>query len=162
MATHRRDVSVHFGVPDALEAAVGAAELPMVRVPDVRLCSEATAIARIAAAGLVPGQRDPRPRPVGGRSEVVIRTRPRHGSAVRRGTRVDYELAPGEPMGLPLAVVEHGLDAATSTSSAVSASPVWSRSASATGGAWEGYVDYDAVETIHAIVADEKAADLDE
>ena len=97
MATHRTDVSVRFGVPGLLETAVEAAEVSILRVPDVRMHSEAAAVAVIARAGLVPGQRHPRPRPTGGRSEVVVRTCPREGTPVRRGTRVDYELLPGEP-----------------------------------------------------------------
>ena len=68
-----------------------------VRVPDVRMHSEAAAVALITRAGLVPGQRSPLPRPASGRSEVVMRTRPREGTLVRGGTRVDYELLPGEP-----------------------------------------------------------------
>ena len=97
MATHRTDVSVGSGVPGLLETTVRTIELPLLRVPDVRLRSEAAAIATIAEAGLVPGQRSPRPRPASGRSEVVIRTSPRAGTLVRRGTRIDYELLPGEP-----------------------------------------------------------------
>jgi len=97
MATHRTDVSVRFGVPGLLQTTVEAAEVPLLRVPDVRMHSEAAAVAMIARAGLVPGQRHPRPRPTGGRSEVVVRTRPREGALVRSGTRVDYELLPGEP-----------------------------------------------------------------
>jgi hypothetical protein len=97
MATHRMDVSVRFGAPDLLEAKVEAAEVPLRRVPDVRLRSEMSAIVAIARAGLVPGQRSPRPRPACGTPEVVIRTFPRGGTLVRRGTRVDYELLPGVP-----------------------------------------------------------------
>ena len=97
MATHRTDVSVRFGVPGLLETKVTTAELPLVRVPDLRMWSEAAAIATIAQAGLIPGQRNPRPRPANGRPEVVIRTTPRAGTLVRRGTRIDYDLLPGEP-----------------------------------------------------------------
>lgn len=97
MATHRMDVSVRFGAPDPLETKVEAAEVPLLRVPDVRLWSEMSAIAAFARAGLVPGQRNPRPRPACGTPEVVIRTYPRGGTLVRRGTRVDYELLPGVP-----------------------------------------------------------------
>jgi len=97
MATHRGDVSVRFGAPGLLETKVQAAEIALRRVPDVRMRSEASAIAMIASAGLVPGKRSPRPRPAGGASEVVIRTFPRGGTLVRRGTCVDYELLPGVP-----------------------------------------------------------------
>ena len=97
MATHRADVSVRLGAPGFLETKVQAAEIPLRRVPDVRMRSEASAIAVIASEGLVPGRRSPRPRPAGGTSEVVIRTFPRGGTLVRRGTCIDYELLPGEP-----------------------------------------------------------------
>ena len=95
MATHRKDVSVRFGAPGLLETKVQAAEIPLLRVPDVRMRSEDSAIAMIASAGLVPGKRSPRPRPADGAPEVVIRTFPRRGTLVRRGTCVDYELLPG-------------------------------------------------------------------
>ena len=94
MATHRLDVSGRFGVPGLLETTVEALDVPLVRVPDVRLRSEAAAIAVISATGLVPGQRFPRPRPASGRPEVVVRTHPREGTLVRRGARIDYELLP--------------------------------------------------------------------
>lgn len=97
MATHRTDVSVRFGVPGLVETKVATTELPHLRVPDVRMRSEPEAIATFARAGLVPGQRRPRPRPASGRSEVVMRTNPREGTLVRRGTRIDYDLLPGEP-----------------------------------------------------------------
>ena len=96
MATHRSDVYVRFGVPGAVESATDSAEISLVRVPDVRLQAEAAAIATIVRAGLVPGQRSPRPRPASGRPEVVMRSRPGAGALVRRGTRVDYELLPGQ------------------------------------------------------------------
>jgi hypothetical protein len=101
MATHRTDVSVRSGVPGLLETTVGSADIPLTRVPDVRLHSEAAAIGMIARAGLVAGQRSPRPRPIGGRPEVVIRSYPREGTLVRRGTRVDYELLPGTSTDAP-------------------------------------------------------------
>ena len=97
MATHRTDVSVRFGVPGLLETKVATTELPLLRVPDVRMRSEAAAIATIAKAGLVPGHRSPLPRPAGGRSEVVFRTSPHEGTLVRQGTRIDDDLLPGEP-----------------------------------------------------------------
>lgn len=97
MATHRKDVSVRFGAPGLLETKVQAAEIPLLRVPDVRMQSEASAIAMIASVGLVPGRRSPRPRPAGGAAEVVVRTFPSVGSLVRRGACVDYELLPGVP-----------------------------------------------------------------
>jgi hypothetical protein len=149
MATHRTDVSVRFGVPDTVEAAVGAAELPLVQVPDVRLDSEATAIARIAAAGLVPGQRCPRPRPVSGRSEVVVRTHPRQGALVRRGTRIDYDVVPGEPRASTAAGPDDGGIGAASTLNAASAPPTWPLPSTSTHAASEGYVDYDVVDTVH-------------
>ena len=97
MATHRKDVSVRFGAPGLPETRVQTAGLPLLRVPDVRMRSEDSAIAMIATAGLVPGKRSPRPRPADGTPEVVIRTFPRRGTLVRRGTCVDYELLPGVP-----------------------------------------------------------------
>jgi hypothetical protein len=97
METHRAGVSGSLGVPDAVESALDEVDPGMLRVPDVRLCSEPVAIARLVAAGLVPGERSPRPRPIDGRPEVVIRTHPRADALVRRGTRIDYELAPGQP-----------------------------------------------------------------
>ena len=97
MTTHRTDVSVRFGVPDLPETQVRTAEAPFVRVPDVRMHSEASAIAMIASSGLVPGLRSPWPRPVSGVSEVVVRTFPRRSTLVARGSRVDYELLPGDP-----------------------------------------------------------------
>ena len=103
MATHRKDVSVRFGAPGLLETKVQAAEIPLLRVPDVRMRSEASAIAMIASVGLVPGKRSPRPRPAGGTPEVVIRTFPSGGTLVRRGTCVDYELLPGVPGEQPTA-----------------------------------------------------------
>ena len=103
MATHRKDVSVRFGAPGLLETKVQAAEIPLQRVPDVRMRSEASAIAMIASVGLVPGKRSPRPRPAGGTPEVVIRTFPSGGTLVRRGTCVDYELLPGGPDEQPTA-----------------------------------------------------------
>ena len=103
MATHRKDVSARFGAPGLLETKVQAAEIPLQRVPDVRMRSEASAIAMIASVGLVPGKRSPRPRPAGGTPEVVIRTFPSGGTLVRRGTCVDYELLPGVPDEQPTA-----------------------------------------------------------
>lgn len=97
MATHRTDVSVRFGAHGPPGTTVRSAESLLVRVPDVRLRSEVSAIALITRSGLVPGLRSPRPRPVSGVSEVVIRTFPRGSTMVRRGTCVDYELLPGEP-----------------------------------------------------------------
>jgi len=76
-------------------------------VPDVILSSESQARADLTAAGLAPGRGDPTPRPATGRSEVVIRTRPRVGSLVPAGSRVDYELLPceqREPVGLRASV----------------------------------------------------------
>jgi beta-lactam-binding protein with PASTA domain len=155
MATHRTDVSVRFGIPDALEAAVGAVELPLVHVPDVRMHAEATAIAEIAAAGLVPGQRDPRPRPVSGRSEVVIRTHPRQGTSVRRGTRIDYEVAPGEPRAPMVTIPDYSDFDAASTLNAISAPPTLSPPITTTRAASDGYVDYDTADTVHVIDAGE-------
>ena len=101
MATHRRDVSGRLGAPGFLETKAQAAEISLLRVPDLRMRSEASAIAMIASAGLVPGKRSPRPRPAGGASEVVIRTFPSEGTLVRPGTSVDYELLPGVPSEQP-------------------------------------------------------------
>ena len=154
MATHRTDVSVRFGVPDALQSAVGAAQLPLVHVPDVRLRAEATAIAEIAAAGLVPGHRDPRPRPVNGRPEVVIRTHPRHGALVRRGTRIDYEVAPGRPKGAEVPVPGYGDDVAAPTTSAASTLPPAPTPIATTRVAADGYVDFDATETVRGASPD--------
>jgi hypothetical protein len=151
MATHRTDVSVRFGVPDALEAAVGAAELPLLYVPDVRMHSEGTAIAEIAAAGLVPGRRDPRPRPVNGRPEVVIRTHPRGGTLVRRGTRIDYEVAPGEPRTPMVTIPDYSDHDAASTLNAVSSPPALHPPTTTTRASAEGYVDYDTADTVHVI-----------
>ncbi len=142
MATHRADVSVCFGVPDALEAAVAAAELPLVRVPDVRMCSEAKAIARFTAAGLVPGLRAPRPRPVNGRPEVVIRTHPRHGTAVRRGTRIDYELLPGEPVERAGTQDYTDFDSVSSLDVTGQPSSAWSPADRSR------YIDYDIIDTL--------------
>ncbi len=117
MATHRVDVSVLFGAPaepipmtgdaslgsaggvnaDDDTVTRGVAARSHVRVPDVVLSTESEARADFVAAGLVPGRRDPAPRPVSGRSEVVIRTNPRVGSLVSAGSRIDYEVLPGEP-----------------------------------------------------------------
>ena len=97
MATHRTDVSVGFAAPDPLESKIQPAENLLLHVPDVRMLTEAAATATIASVGLVPGQRIPRPRPVSGIREVVIRTFPRVGTLVQRGTRVDFELLPGQP-----------------------------------------------------------------
>jgi beta-lactam-binding protein with PASTA domain len=155
MATHRMDVSVRFGVPDALEAAVDAAELPLVHVPDVRMHSEATAIAEIAAAGLVPGQRDPRPRPVNGRPEVVIRTHPRGGTLVRRGTRIDYEVAPGQPRAPMVTIAAYSDHDAASTLNSASAPPTLPQPTTTTRVTSEGYVDYDTADTVHVVFSEE-------
>ena len=146
MASDRTDVPVRFGVPWALRSAVSTSRSPLVHVPDVRLRAEATAVEEIAAAGLVPGQRDPRPRPVTGRPEVVIRTHPRGGTVVREGTRIDYAVAPGEPQA---PIPDHGDDVAAATTSAASALPTAPRPAATTQVAADGYVDFDVAETVH-------------
>lgn len=97
VATHRKDVSVRFGAPGLLMTKAQAADVPLLRVPDVRMRSEASAIAMIASVGLVSGKRSPRPRPADGKPEVVIRTFPSVGTLVPRGACVDYELLPGVP-----------------------------------------------------------------
>jgi beta-lactam-binding protein with PASTA domain len=113
MATRRTDVSGMLAAPDALTPAAGtageAADPARLRVPDVRLCSEAAAIAAIEAAGLVPGERCPRPRPRSGRTEVVIRTLPRAGTLVSRGTRIDFDVVPGEPRDVPASLIDQAL-----------------------------------------------------
>ena len=114
MATHRPDVSVRFGAPGLLESKIQSPEIPLLRVPDVRMLTEVAATAAIASLGLVPGQRIPRPRPASGISEVVIRTSPRGGTLVRRGTRVDYELLPGEPRDRAATLGDAALDASAS------------------------------------------------
>jgi hypothetical protein len=153
MATHRMDVSVRFGVPDLLETVVGTAQLSLLRVPDVRMHSEAAAIATIARAGLIPGQRDPRPRPVGARPEVVIRTHPREGTLVRRGTRVDYDLAPGEPRSLVMPIPIYVDYDAASTLDGASAALGSHSAESITQVASTGFIDYDVVDTVHDHVA---------
>jgi hypothetical protein len=114
MATHLGDVSVSpcasiarddpGSDPDQREVAGGAPNAERrpdagapVRVPNVSLESEARAVERIEAAGLVAGRRIPGPRPASHRSEVVVRTYPRAGTLVQAGSTVDYELLPGEP-----------------------------------------------------------------
>jgi beta-lactam-binding protein with PASTA domain len=113
MATRRTDVSGELGAPTALapaaEAAVEAVDGTLLRVPDVRLCSEAAAIAAIEDAGLVPGERCPRPRPRSGRAEVVVRTLPRAGTLVPRGTRIDFDIIPGDPRDIPASIIDQAL-----------------------------------------------------
>jgi beta-lactam-binding protein with PASTA domain len=150
-------VSVRFGVPAAPETDVDARELHLVHVPDVRMCSEPSAVAEIAAAGLVPGLRAPRPRPVSGRPEVVVRTHPRPGAAVRSGTRVDYELAPGEPTSPAVDVPDYRDHDAASTRNAVAAPTGGPRYGTVTQAASEGFVDYDTIETVHVLAAEEAA-----
>ena len=157
MATHRKDVSVRFGVPDAPGADVDAGDLPVVHVPDVRMCSEPSAVAEIAAAGLVPGQRAPRPRPVSGRPEVVVRTHPRPGAEVRSGTIVDYELAPGEPSRSAVSVPDYRDHDAASTLNAVAAPTGGPAYGTTTQAASEGFVDYDTIETMHVPAAGDAA-----
>jgi hypothetical protein len=81
---------------------------------------------------------------------VVIRTHPRAGSLVRRGTRVDYELAPGEPMGP--SVHEPGdraLEADADTTLNAAASPVRRpRQDTDTQSGADGFVDYDTVQAV--------------
>lgn len=155
MATHRTDVSGRLRVPDALETAVAAAVVPLVHVPDVRMHSEATAIAAIVAAGLVPGRRAPRPRPVSGRPEVVIRTLPRHGTEVRRGTRIDYEVAPGVPRRPVVAIPVYLDHDAASTLNAMSAPPARPQPPMTTQAASEGYIDYDVADTVHVVASED-------
>jgi hypothetical protein len=107
MATHRADVSVLLGVsiePVGMDDVVAgdvngtdATASIRYRVPDVLMRTEEEACAAITTAGLRPGRRDPAPRPVSGRGEVVIRTRPAVGSLVPEGSRIDYDLMPGTP-----------------------------------------------------------------
>lgn len=78
-----------------LHAVVAVSSL--VPVPDVRLLRETDATDLIIAAGLRPGHRDPRALPMDTEAVIVTRTRPRTGSLVAVGTKVDYELAPGHP-----------------------------------------------------------------
>ena len=117
-----------------------------VRVPDVVLGTESQARADLGAAGLVPGRRDPAPRPVTGRAEVVIRTRPRVGSLVPAGSRVDYELLPGEPRKRtrPSAYVDY--DSASSLDVVVG--PPAPDAAEADP---PPYVDYDAIDTLFGL-----------
>lgn len=145
MATHRTDVTARGAVPGTPEDALDVADRPLVLVPDVRMRAEAAAITRIMAADLVPGRRSPRPRPANGRSEVVIRTHPRAGSLVRSGTRVDYELAPGEPMGrLERAPADRVHDAEATFNAAAGSSGRVTQDV-ATGTAAEGFVDRETV-----------------
>ena len=85
-----------------------------VRVPDVVLESEVRARARIEAAGLAPGRRIPGPRPASHCPEVVMRTHPRAGTLVQAGSKVDYELLPGEPRQLSRATDHIDHEAASS------------------------------------------------
>ena len=84
----------HVGSIVTVEDVVtlGVVDGTPVRVPDVVLSTESQARASLAAAGLAPGRRNPEPRPVTGRSEVVIRTFPRVGSLIPAGSRVDYDV----------------------------------------------------------------------
>ena len=163
MATHLADVSVLFGAPaepipapgDGNLGAAGAVNADndvdtfgvvagrLVRVPNVVLSTESEARADFVAAGLVPGRRDPAPRPVDGRSEVVIRTHPRVGSLVSAGSRVDYEVLPGEPRKRtkPGAYVDH--DSASSLE--ITTGPLAQEAAAADPAS---DVDYDVVDTL--------------
>ena len=117
-----------------------------VRVPDVVLSTESQARASLAAAGLALGRRNPEPRPVTGRSEVVIRTSPRVGSLVPAGSRVDYELLPGEPRKRtkPGAYVDY--DTASSLGVVVELP-----APDAVGADRPPYVDYDVIDTLFRV-----------
>ena len=81
-----------------------------------------------------------------GRSEVVIRTFPRVGSLVPAGSRVDYELLPGEPRKRtePGAYVDY--DSAPSLDVVVEPP-----APDAAGADPSPYVDYDAIDTLFRV-----------
>ncbi len=171
MATHRTDVSVLFGVPaepiplpgdESHGSARGVNTATVeptplatlgvvttdtsVRVPDVVLSTESQARASLAAAGLAPGIRNPEPRPVTGRSEVVIRTFPRAGSLIPAGSRVDYELLPGEPRNRAKPGDYADYDSAASLDVVVE-----QPAPDAAGADLSPYVDYDVIDTLFRV-----------
>lgn len=132
-------------VIDGEVATLGVAPGTLVQVPDVRLRTERDACLALEAMAIVPGQRDPAPRPASGRPEVVIRTHPAIGSAVPVGSTVDYDMAPGEPRepnggddrdveGAPALGLD--ADAATGEPDHTAAPPP------------SKYIDYDAIDTL--------------